>query len=98
MLPLLAAISGSAGAAAPCLARACLQLKAKSRLAAGKIAAGLQDIIAGHCTLYAGTLGKRCDGNMVLPLVPRGVRQDSKSQGVLLKEPRRCKLHSAASL
>lgn len=46
MLPLLAAISESAGAAAPCLARACLQLKAKSRLAAGKIAAGLQDVIA----------------------------------------------------
>ena len=48
MLPLLAALPGSAGAAAPCLARACLQLKAKSRLAAGKIAAGLQDVIAGH--------------------------------------------------
>ena len=51
MLPLLAAISESAGAAAPCLARACVQLKAKSRLAAGKIAAGLQDIIAAHGTL-----------------------------------------------
>ncbi len=48
MLPLLAATSESAGAAAPCLARACLQLKAKSRLPAGKIAAGLQDIIAAH--------------------------------------------------
>ena len=48
MLPLLAATSESAGAAAPCLARACLQLKAKSRLPAGKFAAGLQDIIAAH--------------------------------------------------
>ncbi len=48
MLPLLAAISESSGAAAPCLARACLQLKAKSRLAANKIAAGLQDVIAAH--------------------------------------------------
>ena len=57
MLPLLAAISGSAGAAAPCLSRACLQLKAKSRLAAGKIATGLQDVIAGHGALLTGTLG-----------------------------------------
>ena len=48
VLPLLAALSESSGAAAPCLARACLQLKAKSRLAAGKIAAGLQDVIAAH--------------------------------------------------
>jgi len=48
VLPLLAAISESSGAAAPCLARACVQLKAKSRLAANKIAAGLQDVIAAH--------------------------------------------------
>ena len=48
VLPLLAALSDSSGAAVPCLARACLQLKAKSRLAAGRIAAGLQDIIAAH--------------------------------------------------
>ena len=48
VLPLLAALFNSSGAAIPCLARACLQLKAKSRLAAGKIAAGLQDIIAAH--------------------------------------------------
>ncbi len=48
VLPLLAALSDSAGAAIPCLARGCLQLKAKSRLATGKVAAGLQDIIAAH--------------------------------------------------
>ena len=48
VLPLLAAVSESSGAAVPCLARACLQLKAKSRLQAAKIAAGLQDVIAAH--------------------------------------------------
>ena len=46
--PLLRAISESSGAAVPCLARACVQLKAKSRLQAAKIAAGLQDVIAAH--------------------------------------------------
>lgn len=46
--PLLRAISESSGAAVPCLARACMQLKAKSRLQAAKIAAGLQDVIAAH--------------------------------------------------
>ena len=46
--PLLAAISESSGAAVPCLARACMQLKVKSRLQAAKIAAGLQDVIAAH--------------------------------------------------
>ena len=48
VLPLLAAVSESSGAAVSCLARACLQLKAKSRLQAAKIAAGLQDVIAAH--------------------------------------------------
>lgn len=48
VLPLLAAIAESPGAAVACLARACTQLKAKSRLPAGKIAAGLQDVITAH--------------------------------------------------
>ena len=52
VLPLLAAISESAGAAGPCLARACVQLKAKSRLAGGKVAAGLQDVIAQRSMLH----------------------------------------------